>query len=411
MVAAHSMSRIDFEEPVKVNASGFQESKWELYRWMLEERPFCRVKISVMEMLYIARYEDCVELSKDPRFVRNRQNAGNKRRLPIPVPKYLAAMFESMIYEDGDKHRRLRNLVNRGFRPHAVENLSKRIDELTHQLMDAAEPKGRMDLLSAYAQPIPSTIIGEVVGVEERDMQHFRYAVRTLTQGLSGWSIARTMLWDLRKSVRFVREVVKKKRDRPGDDIMTSLLSEDEGGDRLSDDECLAMVFLLIVAGHETTLHLINNGVLTLFQHPEQLERLRAEPALIDSAVEEMLRFCSPVHGSKPAMASEDIVWKGFEIKKGTNVIPNWASANRDPREFPEPDVFDVARSPNRHLAFAHGAHFCLGAQLARLETKIAIRNLLSRYPNLKLDVEPGEVGLEKMPFWHRHEGYPVLLG
>ena len=167
MAAAHTMPRIEFEEPIKINASGFQESKWEFFRWTLEERPFCRVKFSMLEVLYIARYEDCVELSKDPRFVRNRQNAGSKRRLPFPIPKYLAPMVESMIYEDGDEHRRLRNLVNRGFRPHAVDQLSKRIEELTHRLMDAAESEGRMDLLSAYAQPIPSTIIGEVVGVEE----------------------------------------------------------------------------------------------------------------------------------------------------------------------------------------------------------------------------------------------------
>lgn len=410
MAAAHTLSGIEFEEPVKIGASGFQERKWEYFRWMLEERPFCRVKVSLMEFLYIARYEDCVELSKDPRFVRNRQNAGGKRKLPVPLPKSLAAMVGSMIYEDGDEHRRLRNLVNRGFRPHAVEKLGKRIDELTHQLLDAAEKEGRIDLLSAYAQPIPATIIGELVGVEEREMQHFRDAVRVLTQGFSGWTIARSVLWDMRKSGRFIRNVIAQKRNKPADDIMTNLLSEDEDGDRLSDDELLSMVFLLIVAGHETTLHLINNGVLALFQHPEQLERLRAEPALIDSAVEEMLRFCSPVQGSKPAVATEDVVWKDFEIKKGTNLIPNWASANRDPQVFPEPDVFDIARSPNRHVAFAHGAHFCLGAQLARLETKIAIRSLLARYPNLKLGVEPDQVGLERMPFWHRHEGYPVIL-
>ncbi|MCH2169945.1 cytochrome P450 [Myxococcota bacterium] len=410
MAADHEFPPITFEEPLKVASASFHARKWEHYRWMLEERPFCRVKFSVMEVLYVARYQDCVDVSKDPRFVRNRQNAGAKRKLPVPIPKSIAPMVESMIYEDGDAHRRLRNLVNRGFRPHAVEKLGDRIEELTHQLLDAVEQTGQMDLLSAYAQPIPSTIIGEVVGVQKQEMQHFQSAVRVLTDGFSGWSLARTLLWDMRRSARFIREVISKKRMKPADDIMTNLLSEGDDGDRLSDDEMLSMVFLLIVAGHETTLHLINNGVLTLFQHPQQLERLRAEPALIDSAVEEMLRFCSPVHGSKPAVAVEDVLWNGFKIEKGTNLIPNWASANRDPRVFPNPDVFDIGRSPNHHVAFAHGAHFCLGAQLARLETKIAIRTLLERFPNLRLGIEPDEVDLEKTPFWHRHRGYPVIL-
>lgn len=410
MPPAHVLTEIEFEEPLKVATNAFQERKWEYYRWMLEEKPFCRVKLGLMEFLYFARYEDCVELSKDPRFVRNRTNAGGKRKLPFPLPKSLAAMLGSMIYEDGEKHRRLRDLVNRGFRPQAVEKLGDRIEELTHQLLDTAENEGRMDLLSAYAQPIPSTIIGELVGVEEQEMRHFEYSLRVLTQGFSGWALARTLIWDMRKTADFIRDVISKKRRKPADDIMTRLLSEDEDGDQLSEDEILSMVFLLIAAGYETTLHLINNGVLALFQHPKQLERLRAQPSLIDSAVEEMLRFCSPVHGSKPAVAVEDIVWKDFKIAKGTNVIPNWASANRDPRVFPNPDVFDIGRNPNHHLAFAHGTHFCLGAQLARLETKIAIRSLLERYPGLQLGVEPGDVSLQKTPFWHRHSGYPVIL-
>lgn len=411
MLAADEFSNFHFAEPVRIASSRFRENKWAYYRWMLDEKPICRVKMSLMEFLCFSRYEDCVEISKDVRFVRNRRNAGSKRKLPIPLPKSIAAVAESMIYEDGEEHRRLRNLVNQGFKPQAVSKLGDRIDRLTHELLDAAEGGGRIDLLNAYAHPIPVTVIGEVVGVEKRDLQYFEGAIRILTQGLSGWGLARTLLWDMRRIGKFVRDVIRDKKAKPGNDIMTDLMSAEEGGDQLSEDELVSMIFLLIIAGHETTVHLINNGLLTLFQHPEQLERLRAEPELIDSAVEEMLRFCSPVHGSKPAVATEDICWKGFEIKKGTNVIPNWASANRDPRVFPDPDVFDIARSPNHHIAFAHGAHFCLGAQLARLETKIAIRNLLERYPKLKLGIDPADVGLVNMPFWHRHEGYPVILG
>lgn len=410
MSVAYAPSGVAFDEPVKLASGEIQEAKWDYYRWMLEERPFCRVKVSLMEVLYIARYADCVELSKDPRFVRNRRNAGGKRTLPVPLPRSIAALAESMIYEDGQEHRRLRNLVNRGFRPHAVEALTGRIDRLTHDLLDAVEPEGRMDLLSAYAQPIPATVIGELVGVGAQDMAYFKKTVRILTAGLSGWSMARTLFWDLRNAGRFMRRLIADKRKQPADDILTHLLEADGDGEPLSEDEIVSMLFLLIIAGHETTLHLINNGVLALFQHPEQLERLRGDPGLIDSAVEEMLRFCSPVHGSKPVVALEDVEYGGFEIKKGTNVIPNWASANRDPRVFHDPDSFDIARRPNHHLAFAHGDHFCLGAQLARLETRIAIRNLVVRYPNLKLGVDPREIKLMKVPFWHRHEAYPLVF-
>ena len=410
MAVAHHSAPSVFAEPVKVASESFQRSKWDWYRWMLEERPFCRVRVSVMEILYVARYEDCVELSKDPRFVRNRRNAGRKRKLPIPLPKSAAAVAESMIYEDGDEHRRLRNLVNRSFRPHAIAKLEGRIDQLTHELLDAAEPSGGMQLLTDYASPIPSTVIAELVGVASRDMAVFRQAVGTLTDGFAGWRVLRTLLRDLPRAASFMRGLIATKREEPGDDLMSELLRPGDDGDTLSEDELLSMTFLLIVAGHETTLHLINNGVLTLFRHPEQLERLRSEPDRIDSAVEEMLRFCSPVHGSKPMVASEDVECSGFQIEQGTNVIPNWGAANRDPRVFSDPDVFDIARTPNHHLAFAHGEHFCLGAQLARLETKVAIRNLLLRYPRLRLGVEPSEVGLARVPFWHRHDPYPVLF-
>ena len=408
---AKSHPDFHFKEPIGVASQKFIANKWACYDWMLEEKPVCRAKMGFMNFLVLSRYDDCVEFAKDPRFVRNRLNAGGKRKLPVPLPKSIATLTGSMIYEDGEEHRRLRNLVNQGFKPQAVAKLGDRIDRLTHEILDAAGREGRMDLMRVYAQPIPVTVIGEIVGIDSEDMHHFANATRILTEGLRGWSVARTLLWDMRRSAKLVREIIRKKKTNPGSDILTELMGAEEAGDRLSEDEVLSMVFLLIIAGHETTVHLINNGLLALFEHPEQLERLRDEPERIDSAVEEMLRFCSPVHGSKPAVAIEDISWNGFEIEKGTNVIPNWAAANRDPRAFPDPNVFDIARNPNHHLAFAHGAHFCLGAQLARLETKIAISNLLARYPDLELDVDPAKVGLVNMPFWHRHESYPVRLG
>ena len=212
-------------------------------------------------------------------------------------------------------------------------------------------------------------------------------------------------------TVRFVRELVERKQSNPGEDILTGLIEAEENGERLSEDEIVAMVFLLVIAGYETTVHLIANGILTLLENPEQLKRLREQPELMDSAVEEILRHRGPVHGTKMNYATEDVTIHGVTIRKGAPVIPMFGAANHDPRAFDDPEVFDVARTPNRHLSFGHGNHFCLGAQLARMETKVALTTLLERNPNLRLAVDPSEIEIQNMPFWHRLHSLPVVLG
>lgn len=192
---------------------------------------------------------------------------------------------------------------------------------------------------------------------------------------------------------------------------VTGLIEAEEDGDRLSEDELVAMVFLLIVAGYETTVHLITNAVQTLLTHPEQLARLRAEPELIESAVEEVLRYNGPVHGTKPEYALEDVTLHGVTIPKGAVVMPLLGAANHDPAVFENPEVFDIARTPNRHLGFGQGIHYCLGAPLARLEARIALKTLFERNPNLRLAVRPEELKLQYIPGWHRHVSLPVVLG
>jgi cytochrome P450 len=297
------------------------------------------------------------------------------------------------------------------FTASALARLEKRIERLTHELLDAAEPQGRVDLMQVYSLPIPVTVIAEMVGVSGEDMPEFRKGTKVMTSGFSGWNIFRTVVWDLPRLVKFVRELIARKRSDPQDDILTGLIQAEEQGDRLSEDELVAMVFLLIFAGYETTVHLITNGVLTLLDHPDQLERLRAQPELMESAVEEILRFRGPVHGTKPAYAREDVTLHGVTIPKGSAVMPLLGSANHDPAVFEEPEMFDIARAPNKHLGFGHGIHFCLGAPLARMETRIALMNLLERNPNLRLAVEPEELRLQNLPMWHRYQSLPVVLG
>jgi cytochrome P450 len=250
-----------------------------------------------------------------------------------------------------------------------------------------------------------------MMGLSEEDVSEFQSKMGILADGaMTGLRLIRTLLFDLRKSSNFVRGMIAKKRVNPGDDILTGLIQAEEEGDRLDEDELLAMVFLLIFAGFETTLHLITNGVRVLLEHPDQLDRLRREPELWDSAVNEIVRHRGPVHGTKLQFATEDITLHGKTIKKGSPVMPMLAAANHDPRVFEKPDEFDIARSPNHHLGFGLGRHFCLGRQLAMLETRIALKNLVERNPDLRLAVDPDELEIVSMAGWHRHKSLPVAF-
>lgn len=349
---------------------------------------------------------------RDDRFIRNRSVAtGGGGRLPFPLPKSIALLANSMITEDNPAHRRLRLLVNKAFTPRSLTTMEQQVEDLTNELLDEAEPKGTVDLVQAYSLPIPVKVIGALMGVSDDDMPRFKKGVRVMTEGMSGWGIARTILWDMPEVIRFSRELIERKRTEPGPDVLSSLIEAEEEGEKLNEDELVAMIFLLIVAGYETTVHLITNAVLTLLQHPEQMEKLRANPELGGSAVEEVMRFRGPVHGTKPNYATEDVELRGVPIKKGSMVIPLLGAANRDPRFFNDPEVFDIERSPNKHLGFGYGIHLCLGAWLARLETRVAVNTLLRRNPNLKLAVKEEELQLQRVPFWHRYQSLPVTLG
>lgn len=403
----------DASRPINLGGADFTEHKYDWYRWLLEEAPVCEGKISVLKIGLVARYEDCRLVLTDKRFVRSRGRArgkGSSNPLPIPMPKSVAVIARSMIYEDDPEHRRLRNLVNKVFTSRAVEKLSDRVEEISHELLDDLGEQNQIDILERYARPVPSRVITEMMGLRKEDVAPFQHAFGVLTKGMSGLRILRTLLWDLRAIDKFVRELIAQKRVAPSDDILSALIQAEEEGDRLSENELVAMVFLLIVAGFETTLHLITNGVRTLLEHPDQLARLRAEPELWDSAVEEIVRHRGPVHGTKPQYPTEDVTLHGHTLKRGTPVMPLLGAANHDPRVFEKPDEFDIARSPNHHLGFGFGMHFCLGAQLARMETRVALRNLFDRNPNLRLAVDPSQLKLAAVPGWHRHASLPIAL-
>ncbi len=402
---------IDLSRPVNLTSPEFVNNKYQWYERIREERPVHRVRISVMTLYAVSRFDDCASITRDPRVVRNRSTATGGSRFPFPIPRSVKPLIESMIQADDPEHRRLRNLVRKAFRPQAISVLEQRIDDHSRALLDGLGNSGAFDLQSAYALPIPVRMIGDMMGLAEADVPRFRKAFDVLTDGMGGWRMLITLFRDMPGTVEMVRGFVRAKRDNPGDDILTGLIQAEENGDRLTEDELVAMVFLLVVGGYETTVHLITNGVLTLLQHPDQLERLRAEPALIDTAVEEIMRHRGPIHGTKPGYATEDITLHGVTIPKGKPIMPLLAAANHDPRVFDHAQSFDIARSPNRHLGFGHGIHFCLGAHLARAEARLAIQNLVQRFPDLALAVDPSQLKLQAMPGWHRYRGLPVSIG
>src|SRR5262245_14286933 len=326
-------------------------------------------------------------------------------RLP-GVLGFLQAIERNMLDLDVPHHTRLRGLVHLAFTPRLVEQMRGRIASLADELLDRAVARGGMDLIADYALPIPLTVISEMLGIPTQDQLRFHRWSSTIVAATAGPNLFQVVpaIWSF---VRYLRKMIAAKRERPADDLISALAAAEEAGDTLRDDELVAMVFLLVVAGHETTVNLIGNGTLALLQFPDQLERLRTDPGLDATAVEELLRFHSPIEVSTERYAKEPLDVAGVTIPTGSLVYGVIASANRDETQFDEPERLDLGREKNRHLAFGQGIHYCLGAPLARLEGQIAIRKLLDRIPGLRLAVPETSLqwrpglnirGLERLP-------------
>jgi cytochrome P450 len=374
----------------ELTSPAFRADPYPTYaRWRVEA-PVCRVRLPDKQTVWlVSRYDDAVTVLKDPRFGNDREKVltpAQAARLPW-TPSVVKRLSRMMLNLDAPDHTRLRALVHKAFTPGLVANLLGRIQTLTDELLDAVRGRGHMDLIGDYALPLQATIIAEMLGVPVRDRHKFhRWSNALVLASGSKWGMlmmARPM-WAF---LRYIRKLVKVRQAEPRDDLISALVQAREGGDRLSEDEMLAMIFLLLVAGHETTLNLIGNGVLALLEHPAELDRLRENPDLIKPAVEELLRYDSAVQMSNERYAREELTIAGVTIARGETVHAMLGSANRDERCFERPDDLDITREPNRHLAFGQGVHYCVGAPLVRLEGQIAINTLLRRFPDLRLAV------------------------
>jgi cytochrome P450 len=391
---------------VKVNiaSSQFKANPFPFYARLRTEAPVYRTKLPDQRNAWlVTRYEDVVALLKDDRFSKDRIKAQTQPWMP----GMFKPLMRNMLDLDAPDHTRLRGLVHKVFTPRLIENLRQRIQDLTDELLNRVHNQERMDLIHDYALHIPTTIIAEMLGVPVKDRLKFhRWSSAGVLSSASRFGILKAIP-HLMAFVRYVRSLVKARRVKPEDDLISALARAEEAGDQLSEDELLAMIVLLLVAGHETTVNLIGNGALALLEHPDQLSRLYNDPTLIKSGIEELLRHNGPLETATERYPREDTSVAGVKIPRGELVFAVLASANRDEQQFEHADRLDLGREPNPHVAFGQGVHYCLGAPLARLEGQIAFSTLLRRMPDLKLVTPPNGLrwrrglvlrGLEALP-------------
>jgi cytochrome P450 len=390
----------------------FKANPYPFYARLREEAPVYRTILPSRQVAWlVTRYDDVLTVLKDERFAKDRFNAmppGRRAKMPW-VPNLLKPLARNMLDLDAPDHTRLRALVHKAFAPRLIERLRERIQTLCDDLLTVVQHNGSLELIREYALPLPATIIAELLGIPPQDRTKFHSWSTSIVSVSSSGDLLRALpqVWLF---MRYLRTLFKQRRAYPRDDLVTALVQAEEAGDMLSEDELLAMVFLLLIAGHETTVHLISSGTLALLAHPEQLNLLRQNPALIKPAIEELLRYTSPVAMATERFAREDITIGGMTIPRGEQVLAVLGSANRDERQFPNPDILDITREPNRHLAFGQGVHFCLGAPLARLEGQIAVNTLLRRIPNLHLTSAPESLSWRKGLFLHGLEQLPLVF-
>jgi len=294
-----------------------------------------------------------------------------------------------MLSSDPPDHTRLRGLVNKAFTPRMIEQWRTRIQEITDELLDAVQERSEMELMSEFAFPLPMTVISEMLGIPDADRHQFRVWSNLIINSVGYQERWEQIVPDMMAFAQYLFGFINQRRQHPTDDLVSRLIQVEEEGDKLTETELISMIFLLLVAGHETTVNLIGNAVLALLLHPDQITILQQHPELIKPAIEELLRYNGPLYTATNRWASEDINYKGTLIKRGDIVLVGLASANHDDQQFAHSDDLDITRKENQHLSFGKGIHYCLGAPLARLEGQIAIGTLFRRFPNLRLNADP----------------------
>ncbi|MEV0094760.1 cytochrome P450 [Streptomyces sp. NPDC050738] len=377
----------------------FATDPYPAYAWLRENSPVHRTTLpSGVEAWLVTRYADAREALADQRLSKNPAHHAEqdhaKGRTGIPGERK-AELMTHLLNIDPPDHTRLRRLVSKAFTPRTVAEFAPRVQELTDRLIDNFAQKGEADLIHDFAFPLPIYAICDLLGVPREDQDDFRDWAGMMIRHGGGprGGVARSV----KKMRNYLAELIHRKRENPGDDLISHLISASDHGEHLSENEAAAMAFILLFAGFETTVNLIGNGVHSLLQNPTQRERLQSslaagETELLATGVEELLRYDGPVELATWRFATEALTLGGQDIAEGDPVLVVLAAADRDPERFTAPDTLDLSRSDNQHLGYGHGIHYCLGAPLARLEGRTALATLLTRLPDLRLAGDPADL-------------------
>ncbi|PET32796.1 cytochrome P450 [Bacillus anthracis] len=382
------------EDGINLASAQFKEDAYEIYKESRKMQPILFVnEVEIGKEWLITRYEDALPLLKDNRLKKDAANVfpqdTTNMYLSVDNSEHLTT---HMLNSDPPNHNRLRSLVQKAFTPKMITQLDERIQRIADDLISEIERKGTLNLVDDYSFPLPIIVISEMLGIPKGDQAKFRVWSHAVIASPETPEEIKETEKQLSEFITYLQYIVDVKRKDPKEDLVSALILAENEGHKLSAPELYSMIMLLIVAGHETTVNLITNTVLALLENPNQLQLLKDNPKLIDSAIEEGLRYYSPVEVTTARWAAEPFQIHEQTIQKGDMVVIALASANRDETVFENPEIFDITRENNRHIAFGHGSHFCLGAPLAKLEAKIAITTLFNRMPKLQIKGDREEI-------------------
>jgi cytochrome P450 len=409
--SAHNVPPVG-AKPVGIFGDDFVVDPFSLFATLRSRGPVISVPLSfgssVASIWIVTRFQEAVQVLKNQLFTvdPSRLSSGDENQAFLHDPG--RAFEQSMLTVDEPDHRRLRSLVSKAFTPKYIQSLRPGIQKIADDLLDHVQDRGYMDLVNEYAFPLPINVISTMLGVSLEKQPLIREWSKLFSGGASGTEPPQRQAV-AQAFTEYLAQLLAEKRAHPQHDLVSQLIEIEEAGDRLNEKEVLSMIKLLIFAGHETTSNLISTGMLALFDQPGYFEHLKANLDLVPSTVEEFLRYHSPILATR-RYATEDVVLSGQSLHKGDMLLIVLGSANRDERQFTNPDELEAARSFNHHIAFGQGIHTCLGAPLARLEGDIAFTTLLRRLPTIQLALPKDALAWRGNLFFHGVQSLPVTF-